>query len=759
MTRGVSEVKSRAIVLIGVVLALVFAMALPGPGASVLAQKTWHVSVNGSDTEGDGSYVKPWRTIQYAIDRAGNGDVIVVNPGVYNEQLNINKGITLTSPTADYLTSNVVLTGGGAGWALITVGSAGSGSTIQGLRFEKVASSEAVIFGDVGAHNITIKSNSFVDCAGPAVFLYDTGDRNSYRGWLIANNRVNGILGTGKAGLNLGTLTDSKVEDNIVERVNGPAVVLGHFENVTISNNRISDFLVAGILVPETAPPHWGSGLFISGNLIDGTVQAGRGQVEAPDGIRVTSYVTDVRITGNALTGNKSGCVVFGSEPVGASVGVNFNSIYGNIDYGVQNLSGGRLNATNNWWGGNDGPGGAGRGSGDKISADVEYDPWLKLELVAESKSVVIGGGATLTLIADMTKNSRGESTAEKGHLFDGTEVGFTTEQGTFDNKATKVTKATTDGKAIAILTAGNAAGGVVVCAEAPHRSEVPSEQYRQCVLINFVTGTAQTIATATRTGQAIFASSLGNITGLTPVAENAAGCARKPSSVVFPHGLFSFNVVDIAPGSVVTVSITLPSPTPKGTQFWQCRPDVGWYQVPVGSDDGDNVITIGLTDGGAGDLDGIANGVIVVSGGPAILPQSLARLRVDDLKVEPEEVFGGQPVNIRVKLTNGGDVVDTYPLVATVNGQVEHKQAVRVDAKSTSWYEFTVVRNQPGTYTVSVDTREVVFKVLSPGERPSGPLGGWLIAVICVLVAVVVVGGIMSWWLVYRRPPKKTEQ
>lgn len=36
-----------------------------------------------------------------------------------------------------------------------------------------------------------------------------------------------------------------------------------------------------------------------------------------------------------------------------------------------------------------------------------------------------------------------------------------------------------------------------------------------------------------------------------------------------------------------------------------------------MSDDDGDNVVLIGLVDGGVGDDDGIANGVIVDQGGP----------------------------------------------------------------------------------------------------------------------------------------------
>ncbi|MDI6856485.1 MAG: hypothetical protein QMD21_06890, partial [Candidatus Thermoplasmatota archaeon] len=35
------------------------------------------------------------------------------------------------------------------------------------------------------------------------------------------------------------------------------------------------------------------------------------------------------------------------------------------------------VNATYNWWGSADGPSGVGSGSGDKVSGNVLYDPWL----------------------------------------------------------------------------------------------------------------------------------------------------------------------------------------------------------------------------------------------------------------------------------------------------------------------------------------------------------------------------------------------
>ncbi len=721
------------------------------PTGALRAQNTWHVSVNGDDIKGDGSYVKPWRTIQYAIDRAGQGDTIVVGPGIYSEQLSINKSITLTSPTGDYATSSVVLTGGGSNWSLINIESSASGTVIQGFRFERVISGEAVIFGGVGAHNIIIKSNSFTDCIGPAVFLYDTGDRNSYKGWSIANNRIDGILGTGKAGLWLGTLTDSEITGNSIERTSGPGIVFCHVENVTVSKNKIRNFLVAGILVTETTLPRWCLRLFVLGNLIDGTVQRDRGQVETPDGIRLVSYASDVYVVGNALTSNARGCVVSGDAPVAPSVKVNFNSIHANISYGVQNLSDGRLDATNNWWGANNGPGGVGGGSGDGVSAGVQYDPWLRLEVTAEPKSVVIGGSATLEVIADMTKNSQGKHMAEAGHVFDGTEIIFTTEKGAFENKDTRIVKVTDAGKAVAVLTSGNEAGGVIVCAEAPHNSAVPSEECRRCVQVNFVAGDAQSVGTATGTGKVVFASSIGNISDLSAFVETDVDCSGKPKNVNFLHGLFSFRIIDIAPGSTTVVSVTLPVPTPGGTQFWQCVSGGVWQQLSVGSDDGDNMITISVTDGGVGDCDRTANGTIAILGGPGVLGRASTYLVVETVKVEPDQVYASQKVNVRVKLVNKGNAPAVYTLVAKVNGYEEHRQEVRVEGRTGLWYEFTIAKAQPGTYVVSLDSKQAMFKVLAPGERLGGRVEGWFVGVVIAAAVVVLVGGAIAWLLIHR--------
>jgi hypothetical protein len=135
-------------------------------------------------------------------------------------------------------------------------------------------------------------------------------------------------------------------------------------------------------------------------------------------------------------------------------------------------------------------------------------------------------------------------------------------------------------------------------------------------VLVPILAGSRKTTA-ETGTGNVSVTPSEGGIEGLTAVGEGSlppAAQATKP--INFPDGLFSFNIRGLSPGATVTVTITLP-PGSAPTQYWKYQVPEGWIRIPMTIVGPPNVIRITLVDGGLGDDDGVANGVIVDQGGP----------------------------------------------------------------------------------------------------------------------------------------------
>jgi squalene-hopene/tetraprenyl-beta-curcumene cyclase len=125
-------------------------------------------------------------------------------------------------------------------------------------------------------------------------------------------------------------------------------------------------------------------------------------------------------------------------------------------------------------------------------------------------------------------------------------------------------------------------------------------------------------VRSSTGTGNVSFISDAGTIENLTAVNESKLPTEGKPA-LSFPHGFFSFTITGLAVGQTINVTIFFPSNIPDNTQYWKYQIHKGWYQIPIRSNDGDNIIIIQLTDGGIGDDDGIANGVIVDAGGPGV--------------------------------------------------------------------------------------------------------------------------------------------
>jgi len=112
---------------------------------------------------------------------------------------------------------------------------------------------------------------------------------------------------------------------------------------------------------------------------------------------------------------------------------------------------------------------------------------------------------------------------------------------------------------------------------------------------------------------------------------------------IIFNHGLFSWNIDRLEHGQNSTITIILPESLSVNSQYWKIINGT-WIDVTslMGSNDGDDTITLTLTDGGTGDADGIANGIIVDPGGP-VIPNDIPTITLlgeNPVIVEIEDIY-----------------------------------------------------------------------------------------------------------------------
>jgi len=102
-------------------------------------------------------------------------------------------------------------------------------------------------------------------------------------------------------------------------------------------------------------------------------------------------------------------------------------------------------------------------------------------------------------------------------------------------------------------------------------------------------------------------------LTKLTSVDPESIGALSGPPGSIF-CGLLDMEIVVNNPGDSTTLLITYHEPLPSNCGWFKYTSESGWYNYSdyIQTDHETNQIQLTLTDGGAGDDDGIANGLIV---------------------------------------------------------------------------------------------------------------------------------------------------
>jgi len=311
-------------------------------------------------------------TIQEAIDAASDGDTVVVAAGLYEENVEIDKSLTLQGAQAgvDARTRSggetIIEPDEGTGIRIITA--ADDVVVIDGLTVQNaehgITTPEPTMAADITVKNVRVLNPSEFGIS-PTFTLTTTVEYCYVEGAIQA--------------INAGALvpfepTVATFRNN--EIVNSQFGFTGYLKDSLIEGNLVRDFATEGIGI---------SGQFlnteIKNNTVTGYVEGAGMTFEEHYGRELSE---NVNVEGNTFTGNDLGIYVFDTQTTLTGITVNFNNIDGNSRYGVWNQGGETLDATKNWWGDAGGPSGRGPGGGDDISTKVLYSPWLGAEFGTE---------------------------------------------------------------------------------------------------------------------------------------------------------------------------------------------------------------------------------------------------------------------------------------------------------------------------------------------------------------------------------------
>ncbi|MBU0993546.1 MAG: hypothetical protein KJ737_13705 [Proteobacteria bacterium] len=131
-----------------------------------------------------------------------------------------------------------------------------------------------------------------------------------------------------------------------------------------------------------------------------------------------------------------------------------------------------------------------------------------------------------------------------------------------------------------------------------------------------------------------LLCSSAGQLTGIKSINDTDASLPQtsKPD-MTFPYGVTQFQITGLSSGETTTISIIFPDNVPTTAKYYKID-SAGWREISFGSNDGDNIITLTLTDGDSiTDSDGIANGSILDPGVLAV-SSSKSSSKDDDDKI-----------------------------------------------------------------------------------------------------------------------------
>ncbi|WP_413828637.1 MULTISPECIES: hypothetical protein [unclassified Methanobrevibacter] len=179
-----------------------------------------YVSLNGSDTNGNGKQDNPYQSINYAINKSTSGSTIILNNGEYsglnNTYIKINTTLTITTTNPNLPT---IINGAGTTDSIITINEGGI-LTLKGLTLTNGYSDEGGAI-KVNSRGIAIIDNcSFINNkASRGGFMYNFGTLTLTNSQIINNTAKE--LGGGLKNWGKATITNTLFMNNYADSTGG----------------------------------------------------------------------------------------------------------------------------------------------------------------------------------------------------------------------------------------------------------------------------------------------------------------------------------------------------------------------------------------------------------------------------------------------------------------------------------------------------------------------------------------------------------
>jgi hypothetical protein len=505
MLKGVVAGRSSSWLALPVSLAAFFVFA-GGASAAVLDVND---NTAGPGPSGADCATPDHSSIQVAVDAASSGDTINVCAGTYS---NGGAGTAVVIPDSK---DNLTLRGAQAGVDANRTFNAANESTIND-------DSGAIYLSGTNS-GVTIDGFNIVgttdDNFGAGVFFPGDSSDQTFVNNIVAGNQI----GLYPAGQNTGVGEQTLIEDNRFEDNNdgGPSGGSGIYtdfglsnavihDNTFVNNQNSSLNIVNGLDVAESDSNvevtdnevinssglvFFGiNGLDVTGNEITGNtfgsaIYLGAGNNGGNQNVNIAENLIDgnsftgvrvdntffpgttnsgITVVDNVITGNERGSRITDTS-LGGPMEVHRNVIVGNSVAGIANEDvNDQVNAENNWWGCNAGPGSA--GCSPNVGT-VDSDPRIVLGTSANPTSVNVGG-QTSQVSADMSKNSAGAAVPGGVGVLEDRAITFATNLGSVSPPGSTLSNA---GQASSQFTSGATAGTANVTATVDNQSVVAS--------------------------------------------------------------------------------------------------------------------------------------------------------------------------------------------------------------------------------------------------------------------------------------------